>query len=70
MAKCKNLRTGFGLEGDGMKLKNRTILERLAGQLEGLAFGAENKKISIGLFDMAKCIDGVIQDESEGDDND
>lgn len=53
-----------------MKLKNRTTLERLAGQLEGLSFGVENAKISRGLFDMAKCIDGVIQDESEGDDND
>lgn len=50
-----------------MKLKNRTILERLAGQLEGLSFGVENAKISRGLFDMAKCIDGVIQDENESD---
>ena len=53
-----------------MKLKNRTILERLAGRLEGLAFGVENKNISEGLLDTAEAIDGVIEDESEGDDND
>lgn len=50
-----------------MKLKNRTILERLAGQLEGLAFCVENKKLSDGLLDIAKSIDDVIQDEIRGD---
>ena len=50
-----------------MKLKNRTILERLTGQIEGLAFGIKNKEISSGLYDIAEAIDGVIQDESEGD---
>lgn len=53
-----------------MKLRNRTILERLAGRLEGLAFGVENKNILEGLLDTAEAIDGVIQDESEGDNND
>ena len=50
-----------------MKLKNRTILERLAGRLEGLSFGVENKNLLEGLLDTAEAIDGVIQDESEGD---
>lgn len=50
-----------------MKLKNRTILERLAGRLEGLACSVENKNISEGLLDTAEAIDGVIQDESEGE---
>lgn len=53
-----------------MKLKNRTILERLTGQLEGLAFGVENDKLSDALLDIAESIDGVIKDESEGDNND
>ena len=50
-----------------MKLRNRTILERLAGRLEGLAFGVENKNILEGLLDTAEAIDGVIKDESEGE---
>lgn len=50
-----------------MKLKNRTILERLSGQLEGLAFGVENEKLSDALLGIAESIDGVIQDECEGD---
>lgn len=50
-----------------MKLKNRIMLERLAGQLEGLVCSVENKNISEGLLDTAEDIDGVIQDESEGD---
>lgn len=50
-----------------MKLKNRTILERLAGRLEGLAFGVENGKLADALLGISKSIDGVIQDECEGD---
>ena len=50
-----------------MKLKSITTLERIAGQVEGLAFGIKNKEISGALLDIAEAIDGVIQDESEGD---
>lgn len=50
-----------------MKSKNRIMLERIAGQVEGLAFGIKNKEISGRLLDIAANIDWVIQDESEGE---
>lgn len=49
-----------------MKTENRIRLERLTGQIEGLASCVENKGISGGLFDIAEAIDGIIKDESEG----
>lgn len=50
-----------------MKLKNRIMLERLAGQLEGLVFCIKNEEIVGALLDIAENIDGIVQDESEGD---
>ena len=50
-----------------MKAENRTRLERITGQIEGLSFCIENKEISGALLDIAEAIDGVIKNESEDD---
>lgn len=50
-----------------MKAENRTRLERITGQIEGLSFCIENKGISGALLDIAEVIDAVIEGESEDD---
>lgn len=50
-----------------MKAENRIILERVTGRIEGLAFCIESKGISKILFDTAKAIVSIIEDESEDD---
>ena len=50
-----------------MKAENRTRLERITGQIEGLSFCIENKEISGALLDIAEAIDGVIKNKSEDD---
>lgn len=48
-----------------MKTINRSILERLTGQIEGLAYGIENNKISDALLGIAEELDDIIEDECE-----
>lgn len=50
-----------------MKMINRIILERLTGQIEGLAYGIENDKISDALLGIAEELDDIIEDECEGE---
>ena len=47
-----------------MKAENRIRFERITGQIEGLSFCIENKKISGALLDIAETVDSVIKSES------
>ena len=48
-----------------MRTKNKMLLERAVGIIEGIAYSLENKNTAEALFNAIEMIDGVIREESE-----